>query len=181
MAKALFITEQYVKNTTPINDNVDLKSLTNAILEAQEIHIIEAIGSGLYNDLAAKIVAGTLTGNDATLVNTYIRPTLKYWVLVEGIPMMLFKLTNKAVSTSTSANSSPVQETNIDYLVNRFKAKAELYQDRMIRYIQANPNLFPLFYNQTGGVDTIYPKNAIFTTDWYLGETDYTYKVGTHE
>jgi len=171
--KGLFVSEDYIKQNTPINDNVDLKMLKSAIIEAQELHLLESIGTSLYNDLDAKIVAGTIAGNDLILMKTYIRPMLKYWVMVEGAPMLLFKFTNKAVSTSTSDNSSPVQYEDMKYTVNQFKAKAEVYTERMVRYIQANLSLFPLFYATNSSVDTILPKTNQFTTDWYLGDIDY--------
>jgi hypothetical protein len=166
--KGLFISEDYIKQNTPINDNVDVKLLKLAILEAQECHLLESIGTGLYNDLNAKIVAGTIAGNDLILMKSYIRPMMKYWVMVEGLPMMLFKFTNKANSTSTSDNSSPIQYEDMNYNVKRFQAKAEVYTERMIKYIQANITSFPLFYNSGNSIDTIFPSFEGYTTDWVL-------------
>lgn len=165
----LFISEQYIKDTTPINDNVDMKLLRMAILEAQEIHLLEKIGSTLYNDLQTKYIAQTLNASETVLLNTYIRPMLKYWVMVEGLPMMLFKLSNKSVATTTSDNSTPVQYEDMNYLVKLNKNKAEVYTDRLVRYLLANLALFPLFYQATSSIDTIFPEITQFTTDWYLG------------
>lgn len=166
--KGLFVSEDYIKENTPINDNVDVKLLKMAIIEAQELHLLEAIGTGLYNDLNTKIVAGTIAGNDLILMTLYIRPMLKYWVLKEGTPLLLFKFTNKSVSTSTSDNSSPTDFSNMRAMTNEFKAKAEVYTGRLLTYLHANTSLFPTF--DTGStLDTIYSKNAGFSTDWDLG------------
>jgi hypothetical protein len=168
--KGLFISEAFIKENTPINDNVDDKLLKMAIIEAQELHLLEAIGTGLYNDLNAKIVSGTIAGNDLILMVDYIRPMMKYWVMFEGTPMLLFKFTNKSNSTSTSDNSTPVQYEDMKYSVNQFKAKAQVYTDRLVRFIEANATTFPLYYNPGNNLDTIYPNKEGYTTDWYLGD-----------
>ncbi len=41
----------YLKDNTPLNENVDDKLLKSAIKEAQEIYIRDVIGSGIYNEL----------------------------------------------------------------------------------------------------------------------------------
>ncbi|CAB5218351.1 hypothetical protein UFOVP212_21 [uncultured Caudovirales phage] len=171
--KGLFISEAFIKENTPINDNVDDKLLKMAIIEAQELHLLEAIGTGLYNDLNAKIVAGTIAGMDLTLMVDYIRPMMKYWVMYEGTPMLLFKFTNKSNSTSTSDNSAPVQYEDMKYSVNQFKAKAQVYTARLARYIEANATSFPLYYNAGHNIDTIFPTREGYTTDWYLGDMKY--------
>jgi hypothetical protein len=166
--KALFISEQFIKDSTPINENVDMKLLQMAIIEAQELHLLESIGTGLYNALSAEIISGTFTGSNRELIETYIRPMMKYWVMVEGLPMMLFKLTNKSIVKTSSDNTTTIEYEDMKYLLNQSKAKAEVYTERMIRYLQANYASFPLFYNAGTSIDTIYPKNENFTTDWNL-------------
>lgn len=172
MSKAVFISEDYIKQNTNINDNVDVKLLKMAIIEAQELHLLEAIGTALYNDLNTKIIADPdLSGypNELALMRLYVRPMLKYWVLYEATPVLLFKLTNKANSTSTSDNSNPIQYEDMKYSQNQYKAKAQVYTERLIKYLQANYTTFPLYYNAGTSIDTIFPKNEGFTTDWYLG------------
>ena len=46
-----FISVTYLKDNTPINENVDDKLLKSAIKEAQEIYVRDIIGSGVYNEL----------------------------------------------------------------------------------------------------------------------------------
>jgi len=58
---ALFITEQFIKDNTLIDGNVDMKYITITIADAQRMHILPILGTALYNELDAQIVAGTLT------------------------------------------------------------------------------------------------------------------------
>ena len=39
---------------------------------AQEMHILPALGQSLYDDLTTKVGAGTISGNDETLMESYI-------------------------------------------------------------------------------------------------------------
>ena len=42
-----FISTTYLKDNTPLNENVDDKLLKSAIKEAQEIYVRDVIGSGI--------------------------------------------------------------------------------------------------------------------------------------
>jgi len=61
-----FISTTYLKDNTPLNENVDDKLLKSAIKEAQEIYIRDIIGSGIYNQLQTQAFAGTLTQLNTT-------------------------------------------------------------------------------------------------------------------
>ncbi len=53
-----FISTTYLKDNTPLNENVDDKLLKSAIKEAQEIYIRDVIGSGIYNELQVQNIPG---------------------------------------------------------------------------------------------------------------------------
>ena len=165
--KAQFLSENYLKENSPINDNVDMKLLKTAIIDAQEIHILESLGTGLYNDLSAKVVAGSLSSTEESFIETYLRPALKNWSIVEGIPLLLFKLTNKTVATSDSDNSKPVEYADMRYMVNLYRTKAEVFTQRMKNYLIANSTLFPTYGSETA-YDAISPSGTTYTTSWYL-------------
>ena len=56
-----FISTQYLRDNSPINENVDPKLLKSAIKEAQEIYIRDVIGSGIYDELQDQAYNDTLT------------------------------------------------------------------------------------------------------------------------
>jgi hypothetical protein len=76
-----FISTTYLKDNTPLNENVDDKLLKSAIKEAQEIYIRDVIGSGIYNELQTQAYANTLTALNVTLLDSYIAPCVKYYTL----------------------------------------------------------------------------------------------------
>ena len=93
------ISTTYLKDNSPINENVDDKLLKSAIKESQEIYIRDIIGSGLYNELQTQAFAGTLSANNTNLLDTYIAPCLKYYTLTESMLPMTFKMLNKSVAS----------------------------------------------------------------------------------
>ena len=72
----LFISEQYVKNTTLIDENVSVKLILPSIKDCQELRIHPILGTPFYEDLKTKITAGTLNSDEVNLLDTYILPQL---------------------------------------------------------------------------------------------------------
>ena len=99
-----FISVSFLKDNTPINENLDDKLLKSAIKEAQEVYVRDVIGSGIYNELQDQAFNGTLTADNTTLLDSYIAPCLKYYTLVESMLPMTFKFLNKSVSSMLARN-----------------------------------------------------------------------------
>ena len=168
---ALFIAPTEIKATTILDENVDEKLLRAVIEEAQKIHIEPIIGTGIYDELKTQIVASTKTALNTTLLNTYIQPALKYWVLYEGVDVLTYKFMNKSIVKKNSENATTVDLDEVRRLMDRFKDKAEYYSERITKYLQQNQASFPLYYNPGSGIDTIYPRNTNYTTGLFLGNS----------
>ncbi len=69
MARGLFISENFVKENSEIDENVDMKLINPTIWYCQKLYIEPALGTALYNDLIADVVAGSVTGDNLTLVD----------------------------------------------------------------------------------------------------------------
>ena len=171
MATALFIDEQYIKDTSYLDENVDVKLIAPIIAEAQDIHIHTLLGTALYNEVSAQIIAGTLTALNTTLVNTYCAKSLKYWVMYEGVDVFNFKFTNKAIIKRTSEHGNAVETSDVKRLMDRLKDKAEWYDKRLVNYLCENSASYPLYLSSGNGVDDIIPNRNVFTTGIYLGNT----------
>lgn len=169
MAQVIFISEQYIKDTSYIDENVDVKLLRNCILETQDIRIRSIIGTGLYDELKTQISAGTRTALNITLLTDYIAPALKYWVLHDAALILTFKIMNKAIVKRNSENAEVVQATELDRLMDFFKGRAEYYSERITKYLIENEASFPFFTDAGDGVDIEHPKFNNFTQGVYLG------------
>ena len=169
------ISTTYLKDNSPINENVDDKLLKSAIKESQEIYIRDIIGSGLYNELQTQAFAGTLTANNTTLLDTYIAPCLKYYTLTESMLPMTFKMLNKSVASRNSDNATPVTIDEMTMIERRYRDKAEYYANRLKDYLCANTILYPKYLNAGSTLDTIFPQDVQVFGGIYLPE-DYNEK-----
>lgn len=169
-----FMSADWLKENSPIDLNVDDKTLSGAIKEAQEIHIRDIIGSGLYDDLITEVSGGSVSADNQTLLNNYIRPCLKYYAIVEAIMPMTFKLMNKAVGKRSADNFEPVAQGDMTLIEQRFRDKAEYYSNRLTDFLHENQQTYPLFLNPGSGIDVIRPGGVQLFGGFYLGDSGCT-------
>jgi hypothetical protein len=172
---ALFVTEQFIKENTLIDGNVDMKYITITIADAQRMHILPILGTALYNELDSQIINGNLTALNTTLLNDYIQDALKYWVIFEGIDLFTYHVTNKNISTKSSDNSQPIQQIDVIRLMDRNRDKAEYFSQRITKYLCTNEALYPLYNNPGSDFDTVFPNKNNYTIGWNLDVNKSTY------
>lgn len=149
MAKALFITNRDLKRFSVLDGNVDADKFIQYIDIAQDIHIQNYLGTDLYEKLQADIIADTLTGNYLTLVNTYVKPMLIHWAMVEYLPFAAYTVANKGIYKHTAENSDSVTKNEVDYLSEKERDIAQHYTRRFIDYMCYNSTLFPEYSSNT--------------------------------
>lgn len=172
------ISEQTIKDTTVLNENVDPKLIAPAILESQDIHIQSILGSNLFNKITTlvgnKSISGTTNADYKLLLDSYITPALKYYVLAELVLPMTIKLMNKSIATRTSEFSNSIQIDDMALVRENFMNKAEYYGERLINYLKDNTTTYPEYLLSTGTAlfSTIIPKRSSYTSGMYLGDED---------
>lgn len=166
-----FISVQDIKQSSYVDENVDEKTILNSIREAQDLYILPLIGTGIYNQLVTQITNNTVTTLNNTLLRTYIFPALKNYTLATALPMLNWKITNKAVMKKDGENSQSSDFETINKLIDIFFDKAESYTERAIKYLEANNTDYPLYYNPGNGIDIVRPKRTSFQVDWTLGDS----------
>jgi hypothetical protein len=127
MAEALLITRTDLVKFTAMNGNVDTDKFIQYIKIAQDIHIQGYLGTDLLDKIKADIVAATLTGDYLTLVETYVKPMLIHWAMVEYMPFAAYTIANKGVYKHSSENSENVDKIEVDFLIEKERKIAEHY------------------------------------------------------
>lgn len=171
--KILFITPQTIKERTGLHANVDEKLVNPEIMTAQDMFIHPALGTGLYNRLQDGIAANNLTATEQDLIDTYITPTLVYYVLGE-LPMGLsFQFYNKGLIRKTGAEQLDPSAADLVDVADRYKARAEWYKNRLIKYVKETASKgvhFPQYINPGNGLDVILPEQNAYTISVWLGD-----------
>ena len=166
----LFISVQSIKDRTGLHANVDEKLVLPEIKTAQDMYIFPALGSALYNELQTAVDTNTYTNLQTTLLDDYIVDTLIYFVMSELPQGLSFQFYNKGLLRKTGENQeSPSMQDMID-VANRYKARAEFYKQRLIKYLKQNNALYPNYLNFGSGIDSIKPDNEGYTVSMYLGD-----------
>jgi hypothetical protein len=167
----IFISEQALKDSSIINENVDMKLLLPTIKLAQEKYVLPILGTALYNELKTQITNATLTVLNETLLDDYIQPCLIWWIMAESPMPLTYKFMNKSVATRSSENANAASLNDLLKLEERFKDNAEWYSQRITNYLLENSTQYPLYLNPGNGIDTIVPKKTMYSTGMFLGNT----------
>ena len=166
MAEALLISRADIVKHTAMNGNIDSDKFIQFILIAQSIHIEGYTGTNLLNKLKADIVATTLAGNYITLVNTYLKPMLIHWAMVEYLPFAAYMIANGGIYKKGAENSEVASKAEVDFLIEKERSIAESYSSRFDSYMTYNQSLFPEYTNNSS--DDIYPKHSTNLGGWKL-------------
>ena len=170
MAKALLISTEDITKKTAVNGNVDVNLFVQFVEIAQDVHIQNYLGTDLLQACQTLITAGELgdAGNEAyeTLVETWVKPCLIHWAMVEYLPFAAYTIANKGVYKHSSENSDNVEKNEVDFLIEKERQIAQHYTERFIDYICFNNDLFPEYTQNSNG--DMYPDTKNNYTGWYL-------------
>lgn len=166
MAEALLITRDDLVRFTSVNGNVDTDKFIQYIKIAQDIHIQNYLGTELLNKIKADIIASTLTGDYQSLVETYIKPMLIHWAMVEYLPFAAYTIANKGVYKHSSENAENVAKDEVDFLLEKERKIAQHYTQRFIDYMSFNQQLFPEYNDNSNG--DMYPDTNNNFIGWVL-------------
>ena len=117
----LFISEQKLKDNTPITDNVDSSELRFAIQQAQTIQIQESLGTNLYEYLL-KIIDDNTINTDIALVrykelmNNFVQPTLIAYSYYLALDNFWVKFMNVGLVQNRNEQGSAVDLKTLQYL-----------------------------------------------------------------
>jgi hypothetical protein len=166
----LFISVQSIKDRTGLHANVDEKLVLPEIKTAQDMYILPALGSALYNELQDAVDANTYTQLQTTLLDDYIVDCLIYFVMSELPQGLSYQFYNKGLIRKSGENQeNPSMQDMID-VANRYRARAEFYKQRLIKYLKQNNALYPNYLNFGSGIDSIKPDNEGYTVSMWLGD-----------
>jgi hypothetical protein len=89
-----------------------------------------------------------------------------WWTMVEFLPYSSIKITEKGVYKHNSENSTTVEKSEIDFLIEKSRDTAQSYTNRFIDYMSFNQTLFPEYYLNSNA--DVYPDKDANFTGWVL-------------
>jgi hypothetical protein len=148
----LFISEQKLKDNTPITDNVDSSELRFAIQQSQAIQLQESLGTNLYEYLL-KIVDDNTVNTDISLIrykellNNFIQPTLIAWSYYLSLDNFWVKFMNVGLVQNRNEQGSAVDLKTLQYLKNNARNQAEFQDNLLRRHLLFRSGWYPEYFS----------------------------------
>lgn len=162
-----FITENYIKEKTPITSNIDVKLINPYINTASDMRIKKAIGTYFYNILLGKYNTQTLSVNETTLVS-YIQPTVAWYAAVDCVLGLSYQLKNKGLQQQSSDYSTNVELKVVDRNSDYYLQKANFYESELSDFLILNGNLYP-DYESKNNIDSSIKNKCNLNNDGLYG------------
>jgi hypothetical protein len=166
--QALFLSETFLKDNTPLTMNVDTAEVYPFLQSSQEMYIKPIIGCDLYDRLVAGMLATNLTPDETALLKK-IRICLVWYVNFEALPFINYKMRNKGVLKTSGENSQNADIEEMRYLRQELKNKAEHFKSDLIYFLNKNVLLYPLFRSSLNCTCSLTSRTA-YTCDIFIDE-----------
>lgn len=144
MTDVLMISEAKIRQYTDINNNLDSKLMTSAILVQQDINIQRLLGTKLYRRLLDDIKLNNVTGDYEILLNEWVQPALLWWATYEIFENIYSRPRNNGMLRPTGGENSESNDYSM-YARKResAKQKAEYYSEMLARFLIAKQQNYP--------------------------------------
>lgn len=173
MAFTYLISENFVKERTALDGNVDQKIIKPLIRDCQEIYILPILGTDLYEKIVSDANANKQSGTAIaepykTLLNTYITKILLYRVSVDLGDFISLKMRNNGVIRQGNENGNAASITEIQRLSDKFEAKAEFWEYRLKEWLCEKADDMPEYEDNDDDGDFA-PEKTSHVNGLYLG------------
>lgn len=166
MAEGLFISRDDIVKYTALNGSVDQDKFIQFIKIAQDTHMLNYMGTDLFNKIQDDIEASSLTGDYLTLNTTYLKPMLIHWAMVEYLGFAAYTIGNKGIYKHSSETSEIVSKEEVDAMIERERSIAEHYTQRFIDYMCFNSATYPEYTSNTN--DDVNPDRDNYFAGWVI-------------
>jgi hypothetical protein len=151
----LLITLDYLNECCALSINVDDKKYRSALIDAQT-DMEYLLGTNFYNELVSQYEGNTLTADNDTLYENYVKNYLAWKTYSNYLPFANVDSTASGLRVQDDDNSSIVNELQLHTVEKNVQEKVNKYQDRMINYLKLSQSQdstkYPLF---TTGCKTV--------------------------
>lgn len=147
----LLISEDYIKSTTNISDNIAGDYLLPSIKLAQDIDLEETIGTQLLKKLQKLVfdndISNEENSNYKLLLDNYIQKYLAYATIKHLTPTVAYKIVNQGVVRTDDDKSYNITSNEVDKVMDYYSHLSNTYKKRLQLFLTSNYNNFPELLN----------------------------------
>ena len=161
MAKILFISETYIKDNTPLTNNIDVEQIVPHIAFSQDSEVQSMLGTTFYNELQDSYSAQTLTVKETELVG-HIKIWLAWLSSANAIPLLNMQLRNKGVIKFKDDTLDQAEAIDGKYITSVLKQRADFYGNIVSNYLCNNSQYFPSYVTPASDANLIPNGTKVF-------------------
>lgn len=170
--ETILLNDNEITESTLLGGNIDVDRYKFCIIDAQISKLEECLGETLYEKIKTDFDASTLAGNYLILHTKYIKPFLIHQSALEYLKIGAYHVSNGGIYKHTPSNGTAIDKNEVDFLVENQRSKAEMYLQRMEKWLAVNT--IPEYYSYVSGTVTPARKSSI--GNWYYDGMDYNNK-----
>ena len=173
MITAYFVSEQKLKEYTPVSQNVDSGKLVSAIRISQDIVAKEALGQALYQKMMELITSGDISNptyvNYKNLLDNYIVPCAMWNAYYISLDFALVEYANVGLVSNNTEQGASVDLATFKTIKNGAKHTADFYTEKLKLWLNNNTTLYPEFDKEVPGETepdrSTYSTGIVFDSD----------------
>ena len=155
MITAYFVSEQKLKDYTPISPNLDSGKLVSAIRLGQDIVAQESLGQSLYEKLQALVTSGDISlainVNYKDLLDNYVVPCCMWNSYLISLDFGLIEYANAGLVSNSTEQGSAIDLGTFKNIKGSTKNKADFYTEKLNRWLRNQSSLYPEFNDEISG------------------------------
>jgi hypothetical protein len=172
----LLIGEQYIRENSVLNNNVDTIEITKSAYYIQDLIIQPILGTTFYREVMLAYSAATagitpLT-EDLDELLMYIKPTLVNHAAAEVTMFLTLNVKAKGVQTQNGDFTNSVGDNTMWTVVKQITKRAEFYEERLRNWLHCNGSKFPTYKSQQNTNTDMVPE---------IGKSAYNSPIGFYK
>jgi hypothetical protein len=143
------ITSTEIRDEVINSVNFDVALLENRIINYQRKYVRRLLGKEFYEELTTQVELATLTADNTTLLNSYIKPMLAHYVVFEEMPYLRTQIGDLGARNPLDDLSGQAAQSDYDLLRRRLSSDADLMAENLQQFIkdeqEDDSTKYPLF------------------------------------
>lgn len=131
------ITTSEIKTQAIVNSNLDAAYLDQYILFSQRKYLRTFLGEDFYDEILSQVDdTSTLTTDNSTLLESYLKPMLAHYVVYESLPQIRNQIAKGGVYLNLSETADAASDLDYSRTRNDYLAKAEAWKQETDYFIK---------------------------------------------
>ena len=143
------ITSTEIRDEVINSVNFDVALLENRIINYQRKYVRRLLGKEFYEELTTQVELATLSADNETLLNSYIKPMLAHYVVFEEMPYLRTQIGDLGARNPLDDLSGQAAQSDYDLLRRRLSSDADLMAENLQQFIkdeqEDDSTKYPLF------------------------------------